>query len=205
MSASIVCERLGKLVNMTLCHNCYYKRHDMDVSIVWCKFKIRSAEQNGRRRRVQFADSKLSDLKYRQDRLYATGQTIKAESLSYEITIAKSERRAAIMVNEAIAHITDQAMKENNPHITKIEEYLTAKCTGNAVAEKLLNKEKSLRELYDDIYEKARKSAVKGAAVMTSEEVFEMVDEYYGLNAADEMESAAKTQQSKAVNILDFL
>ena len=105
------------------------------------------------------------------------------------------------MRNRAIAHITAQALEENNPAVTKIEEYLTAKCTDDSIAKKLLAEGKSLKELYENIRKNARKKAVGGTAVLTEEEVYQMADEYYGiLNDRPE-----EKLDGEKVNILDFL
>lgn len=108
------------------------------------------------------------------------------------------------MIDKAIAHLTKQAMMENNPAITKIEEHLVEKCTDNATAEKLLDKSKSLRKLYEQIKSQARKKAVKNVAVLSDEEVYKIADEYYGIQP-EKPDREDKPKSGEKVNILDFL
>jgi hypothetical protein len=94
-----------------------------------------------------------------------------------EIAAAKAERINRIMINRAISHITEEAMVLNTPQTTKIEEYLTAKCTDKAIAEELLASKRLVKKLYYKLLEKARAKAINGASV-TPEEVYRTIDEY---------------------------
>lgn len=117
------------------------------------------------------------------------------------------------MINEAIGYITEQAMEiaEKEPEkrnaIIKIEEHLTAKCTTTAIAEMLLKKEKSLKELYKKIEDHARKKLEESKThsrviCLTSQQVFEIADEYYEI--ASDTTSTEKLSM-KGVDLFDLL
>lgn len=55
------------------------------------------------------------------------------------------------MINKAIAKITDEMMKINDPVAQGIEEYLTGICTSISVAEKLLDPQKTLSRRLETI------------------------------------------------------
>ena len=107
------------------------------------------------------------------------------------------------MKDKAIRKITEEAMKIDDPVAFAIEEHLTAKCTTNAVAEKLLADDKTLKEAYDKVWTEARKRRKGNCAYIPPEEVYEIVDEYYGLDGASRTnhhgEAAGK------VNVLDLI
>lgn len=106
------------------------------------------------------------------------------------------------MKDKAIAKITDEAMKINDPMAFAIEEHLTKKCTTNAVAEKLLAEDKSLRQAYDMIWAEARKRKKGNCAYIPPEEVYEMVDKYYGIGQIGS--TSRKNEQADRVNVLDL-
>lgn len=96
--------------------------------------------------------------------------------------------------DEAIAHITKQAMDSGSPLLVYIEERLTEECKTDEAAEKLLDPQKSLKELGDQITKEAREKAEKGVAVISDAEVYERARQYYGLAA-----------EPKVVDVLDLL
>lgn len=65
------------------------------------------------------------------------------------------------MIDKAIEKITKEAMEIKQPMAIAIEEYLTNKCTSITVARKLLDESKSVKGIYDQIYQKALKEAKK--------------------------------------------
>ena len=85
------------------------------------------------------------------------------------------------MIDKAIAKITDEMMKIDTPLAQGIEEHLTGICKSEAVAEKILNPEKKLSDICKKVTDEARKRAKGGVAYIPPEEVFRMVDEYYGI------------------------
>ena len=104
------------------------------------------------------------------------------------------------MKDKAIAKITQEAMKIDDPMAFAIEEYLTKMCTTNAVAEKLLAKDKSLKAIYNKIWAEAKKRRKGSCAFIPPEEVYNMVDEYYGLTR----KAAAPKAAEDRVNVLDL-
>ena len=111
------------------------------------------------------------------------------------------------MKNKAIAKITKEAMEIGDPMAIAIEEHLTDRCTNNQTAEKLLAEDKSLKKAIDLIMQKARKMAQEnrkgntGHAVISDEDAYRMVDEYYGLD--QEIVSKKKTATDR-VDALDL-
>lgn len=107
------------------------------------------------------------------------------------------------MKDKAIAKITEEAMKIDDPMAFAIEEHLTERCTSNAVAQKLLAEDKNLKAAYDLIWSEAKKRRKGNCAYIPPEEVFAMVDRYYGLDQIGN--KAQKTEHADKVNILDLL
>lgn len=208
MSADITCGRAGgALISMKHCENCYYKRIKEDVSTLFCKYRISMSAKETRINMINRQKQDTEDLCVIRDRYYTMGRPRLAEDIDRKVKESQKKYKELLMINEAIAHITEQAMKiaeqpGKRAAIIKIEEHLTAKCTSEVIAAKLLNKEKSLDELYTSI-EKKTKEMAKGTTcvVLTSEEVFNMVDDYYDIaDVADQAESAPAE-----VNIFDLL
>ena len=106
------------------------------------------------------------------------------------------------MKDKAIAKITDEAMKIDDPMAFAIEEHLTQLCTSNAVAEKLLAEDKSLKKACDMIWDEAKKRRKGNCAYIPPEEAYAMVDKYYGLNQIGI--KARKTEHTDRVNVLDL-
>lgn len=106
------------------------------------------------------------------------------------------------MKDKAIAKITQEAMKINDPVAFAIEEHLTERCTTNSVAEKLLADGKSLKTIYDRIWAEAKKRKKGSCAYIPPEEVYEMVDKYYGID--EPAPKAASRSQAGKVNVLDL-
>lgn len=104
------------------------------------------------------------------------------------------------MIDKAIAKITDEMMKSNNPAIRAIEEHLTKLCTNNQVAEKILAPEKTLNGAYETMRNEAKKIAQGAREVCISdEEGFRIVEKYFGI------EKAEKEKQTAKIDIMDLL
>lgn len=104
------------------------------------------------------------------------------------------------MIDKAIAKITEEMMKTDDPAVRAIEEHLTEKCTSVSVAEKLLNPEKTLKGAMDAMRTEARKRAVGGVGFISDKEGFQIVDEYFDIPNIVEK----KTKQG-TINILDLI
>ena len=98
------------------------------------------------------------------------------------------------MIDKAIAKITEEMMKTDDPAIRAIEEHLTERCTNTAVAEKLLDPEKTLKGALDAMRAEAKKRAVDGVGVISD------VEEYFGISEIRE----TKHEQDN-INILDLI
>lgn len=116
------------------------------------------------------------------------------------------------LLDKAIAHITDEATKINEQLITMIEEHLTNICTNVAVAQKLLNKDKTLEELSKNIWDEARKRKKGNGAHIPDVEIFKMAEKYYEITEEDknstirqEKESAQIKTNKKIINIMDLI
>ena len=101
------------------------------------------------------------------------------------------------MINKAIAKITDEMMKIDTPLAIGIEEHLTEICKSEKVATKLLDKGKSLKTCCDQVTAEAKKRAKNGVAYIPPQEVFAMVDEYYGVSNIHE--------PPQIINIMDLI
>lgn len=101
------------------------------------------------------------------------------------------------MIDKAIAKITGEMMKIDTPLAIGIEEHLTEVCKSENVAEKLLDEGKSLKACCDKVTAEARKRAKNNVYAFPSEEVYAMVDEYYGISNAPE--------PAKKINVMDLM
>lgn len=87
------------------------------------------------------------------------------------------------MIDKAIARVTDEMMKIDTPLAQGIEEHLTKTCKNGTIAEKILNPEKNLQEICKRVTAEAKKRAKGGVAYIPPEEVFQMIDDYYGIGS----------------------
>lgn len=108
------------------------------------------------------------------------------------------------MKDKAIAKITDEATKINSPVAFAIEEHLTELCTTNAVAEKLLAEDKTLKGAYDLVWKEAKRRAKDRCAYIPPEEVWDIVEKYYGIDNAGTKKKPKKAE-ADMVDVLDLL
>ena len=101
------------------------------------------------------------------------------------------------MINKAIAKITEEMMKMDDPLAQMIEEHLTKMCTTQSIAEKLLDSGKTLEGIHKKIWDEARRRKKKQGAFIPDQEIYDMIDEYYGIS-----EAPPKTE---GINVLDLL
>lgn len=88
-------------------------------------------------------------------------------------------------INQAIKHITGQAMADGREIAIFIEETITERCTTEDIAGKVLNEDKTLKELLNQINEKARKTAVENVGCLSKEEVKKMAFKYYDIDETE--------------------
>lgn len=102
------------------------------------------------------------------------------------------------MIDKAIAKITEEMMKINDPLAQMVEEHLTGICSSEPVARKLLAPEKSLKELHGQIWDEAKKRRKGNGAYIPDEEIYQMADEYYGIGQIHQ-------SSQDTINVLDLL
>lgn len=101
-------------------------------------------------------------------------------------------------INEARAKITEESLKIKSALATFIEETVNEHCTTEEVANKILDGKKSIKDLINNITNKAKEKAVKNVAAISDEEVKEMVLKYYEIDET-------KAQNAEVVDILDLI
>jgi len=101
-------------------------------------------------------------------------------------------------INEARAKITEESLEIKSALATFIEETINERCTTEEVANKILDGKKSIKDLINDITNKAKEKAVNNMAAISDEEVREMVLKYYELDDT-------KASGTDVVDILDLI
>ena len=101
-------------------------------------------------------------------------------------------------INEARAKITEESLKIKSALATFIEETINERCTTEEVANKILDGKKSIKDLINDIRNKAKEKAVNNMAAISDEEVRGMVLKYYEIDET-------KAQNAEVVDILDLI
>lgn len=106
--------------------------------------------------------------------------------------------------DEAVARITEECIGKE--YLIPCEEYLTSICMNDAVAEKILNKGKSLNECFEKIKATAKKRAKNGFAYIPPEEGFSIIREYYEITDEDvRMENSQLQSQAEVIDISNLL
>lgn len=105
------------------------------------------------------------------------------------------------MINEAIKKITRET--ENKKHLIALEEHLTSICN-EKIAPKILREDKHIAEAFKRIREYARSKAEGNVAVLEDEEVYKILEEYYGITEEDKTTQASAPDEL-SVSIEDFL
>ncbi len=101
-------------------------------------------------------------------------------------------------INEARAKITEESLEIKSALATFIEETINERCTTEEVANKILDGKKSIKDLINDIRNKAKEKAVNNMAAISDEEVRGMVLKYYEIDET-------KAQNAEVVDILDLI
>ena len=97
-------------------------------------------------------------------------------------------------INEARAKITEESLEIKGALATFIEETVNEHCTTEEVANKILDGKKSIKDLINDI----RNKAVNNMAAISDEEVRGMVLKYYEIDDT-------KAHNTDVVDILDLI
>lgn len=101
-------------------------------------------------------------------------------------------------INEARAKITEESLEIKGALATFIEETVNEHCTTEEVANKILDGKKSIKDLINDIRNKAKEKAVNNMAAISDEEVRGMVLKYFEIDET-------KVQNAEVVDILDLI
>lgn len=101
-------------------------------------------------------------------------------------------------INEARAQITEESLEIKGVLATFIEETVNEHCTTEEVANKILDGKKSIKDLINDIRNKAKEKAVNNMAAISDGEVRNMVLKYYEIDDT-------KSQSADVVDILDLI
>lgn len=108
------------------------------------------------------------------------------------------------LTDTAIARITDEMMKEKDYLITMLEEHLTSICTTDAVAGKLMQEGKTLKECSKIIWNEASKRKKGNGAHISDAECFEMAEKYFEIAEEDKQE-VRKVNKPDVIDITQFL
>lgn len=92
------------------------------------------------------------------------------------------------MIERAIEKIkSEMEQKKDNSYIQAIGDYLLKQVEINRnTAEKICNEKKSIEKSLKEVEKVARKKAVAGCAVLSDNEVFKIVREYYQFEAVQD-------------------
>nr|DAR97522.1 MAG TPA: PcfK-like protein [Caudoviricetes sp.] len=101
-------------------------------------------------------------------------------------------------INEARAKITEESLEIKSALATFIEETINERCITEEVANKILDGKKSIKDLINDIRNKAKEKAVNNMAAISDEEVRGMVLKYYEIDET-------KANNPDVVDILDLI
>lgn len=101
-------------------------------------------------------------------------------------------------INEARAKITEESLEIKGALATFIEETINERCTTEEIANKILDGKKSIKDLINDIRNKAKEKAVNNMAAISDEEVRGMVLKYFEIDET-------KAQNAEVVDILDLI
>ena len=148
MAAYITCPAKGELRDMSECRNCYYKRHPIDLSTVFCKWKVKAGERRARQARIEHAEEELDGFIKEQERLFTAGHPDKAILLSGEIEKSRRVIRDLKVKGKVVDEIHRQSMEVNQPIIKIAEEILTRSSALIAQLKPEDLKTKTLHQLY---------------------------------------------------------
>lgn len=100
------------------------------------------------------------------------------------------------MIDRAIKKLTEEMMQMDTPFAIAIEEHLTGVCKTQAVAEKILDPDKSLEGACEYIEDQARKQVSgHGTAVISDQDGYRMAEEYFDIEKIE----------PKKIDIMDLL
>jgi len=91
------------------------------------------------------------------------------------------------MIQQATEKLKNEMAKENNPYVQAVGQFLLQHIESNpANAEKILAEEKNILKSLDEMRKAAEKKKVGNVAVLTDQEGFAIVLNYFGIKANTE-------------------
>lgn len=109
------------------------------------------------------------------------------------------------MIIEAKAKINQEIEKLNNPYVKVVGDFLLKQLEVNpSIAERIMANDKTIMKSLEAMRKEAEKKKVGNMAVLTGEEGFKIVADYYGFNVSmsapvkEEKEKVVKPKKSKA-------
>ena len=109
------------------------------------------------------------------------------------------------MMDKAIEKLTKEMMSAGDPLVTMLEEHLTNICTNEAVANKILAEDKSLKKVRDELWEMARNKKQGSGAFIPDEECYQVAEKYFGITEEDKSATSNGRSTTEVIDILDFL
>lgn len=106
-------------------------------------------------------------------------------------------------ISNARQKITEESQKIGSSLAVFVEEHLNSLCTTDGVAAQVTAKGKSVSGCIKEITDTARKKAANGVACLSEEEVTEIINNYYGLNATER--KATRNAQDDVIDIFDLM
>lgn len=99
-------------------------------------------------------------------------------------------------MEQAIEKLTTEIEKEANPYVKFIGEFLINQVENNpATAEKIMADDKTIVGSLKAMAEKAREVAVNGMAMLTDEEGFKIVLDYFGIEQSEPVVSKIEEEK----------
>lgn len=107
--------------------------------------------------------------------------------------MASFEAAHTKLINEMKGH-------ESEPTYECILDYLMKQAENEAAADLMLDSKKTIKGAVDHMTAAARKKATGGSYVMTDDEGFKIIDEYYGFGT----QALAENGENKTSKLIDF-
>lgn len=172
MSWQIECPHEHALIDGGTCGSCFYKRLPSDVSTVWCRYPTCVKRLENLKRAIDRNEREAEVQKEKIARLYVQGKTRKAEEAENELRKLRLQNTGLRMRLKANKKMTREAYHINAPLVTAIEDYLSDLTRKSDIAEKILDPNKSLDELY---------TIIRWEAITTPENAIARALEYYNI------------------------
>jgi hypothetical protein len=110
-------------------------------------------------------------------------------------------REKEMTIKHAISKLNDEMAKnQNHPYVQFIGQFLTNKITCPATAELVLNEKKTILGSLEAMRKEAEKVKVGNCAVLSDEQGFAIVLDYFGIKEEDAATKPVKKKTKKRAN-----